>query len=78
MIELVRAGRSRAPASMLSLVTVEYDIRDDDPEETDVFRLEPSSVDLIEKLVRARFKNISQVDARTIAEFSGAVDTPRR
>lgn len=61
----------RAPASLLSLVTVEYDIRDDDPEETDVFRLEPSSVDLIEKLVRGRFKNLSQVDARTIAEFSG-------
>ena len=61
----------RASASLLSLVTVEYDIRDDDPEETDVFRLEPSSIDLIEKLVRARFKNLSQVDARTIAEFSG-------
>jgi hypothetical protein len=61
----------RAPPSQLSLVTVEYDIRDDDPEETDVFRLEPASVDLIEKLVRARFKPISQVDARTIAEFSG-------
>jgi hypothetical protein len=61
----------RAPGSLLSVVTVEYDIRDDDPEETDVFRLEPSSVDLIEKLIRARFKSVSQVDARTIASFSG-------
>jgi len=61
----------RTPASLLSLVTVEYDIRDDDPEDTDVFRLEPSSIDLIEKLVRARFKSLSQVDARTIAGFSG-------
>jgi hypothetical protein len=61
----------RAPGSLLSVVTVEYDIRDDDPEETDVFRLEPSSADLIEKLVRARFKSISQVDARTIAGVSG-------
>jgi hypothetical protein len=61
----------RSASSLLSLVTIEYDIRDDDPEETDVFRLEPSSVELIEKLVRARFKTISQVDGRTIATFSG-------
>lgn len=61
----------RARGSLLSLVTVEYDIRDDDPEETDVFRLEPSSIGLIEKLVRERFKSISQVDAKTIATFSG-------
>lgn len=61
----------RAPASKLSLLTIEYDIRDDDPEATDVFRLEPSSPDLIEKLVRVRFSGVSQVDARTIAEFSG-------
>ena len=61
----------RSTNSLLSLVTVEYDIRDDDPEETDVFRLEPSSPELIEKLVRGRFKNISQVDAKTIATFSG-------
>jgi hypothetical protein len=61
----------RSSSSSLSLVTIEYDIRDDDPEETDVFRLEPSSDELIEKLVRARFKNISQIDAKTIATFSG-------
>jgi hypothetical protein len=61
----------RAPGSLLSIVTVEYDIRDDDPEETDVFRLESSSGDLIERLIRARFKTVSQVDARTIADFSG-------
>lgn len=61
----------RSPGSQLSVVTIEYDIRDDDPEETDVFRLEPSSADLIEKLVRARFNAVSQIDARTIANFSG-------
>jgi hypothetical protein len=61
----------RVPASLLSLSTVEYDIRDDDPEETDVFRLEPSSAELIEKLVRTRFKTLSQIDAKTIAAFSG-------
>jgi hypothetical protein len=57
--------------SLISLITVEYDVRDDQPEETHVFRLEPASNDLIEKMVRQRFNHINQVDARTIAEFSG-------
>lgn len=57
--------------SLISLITVEYDVRDDQPEETQVFRLEPASNDLIEKMIRQRFNHINQVDARTIAEFSG-------
>lgn len=60
-----------APNSLVSLITVEYDVREDQPEETKVFRLEPSSHELIEKMIQARFSHISQVDARTIAEFSG-------
>jgi hypothetical protein len=59
------------PESTVSLLTVEYDVRDDVPEETSVFRLEPASEDIIETLIRKRFSHISQVDARTIAGFSG-------
>ena len=61
----------RAPESRVSILTVEYDIREDQPEGTEVLRLEPSSPELIEKLVRRRFPHISVVDSRTIAEFSG-------
>ncbi|MEI9477276.1 MAG: hypothetical protein WCO26_11940 [Deltaproteobacteria bacterium] len=57
--------------STISLLTVEYDVRDHLPEETSVFRLEPASEEIIEKLIRKRFSHISQVDARTIANFSG-------
>ena len=58
--------------STVSLLTVEYDVRDDIPEEkTSVFRLEPASDDLIEKLVLNRFQHIGQVNALKIAEFSG-------
>lgn len=58
--------------SKVSVLTVEYDVREDIPEETThVFRLEPASDDLIEKLVLNRFPHIGQVDARTIAKFSG-------
>ena len=62
---------ARASGATISVITVEYDIREDQPEGTDVFSLETSSLELIEKLVRARFADVSQLDARTIAEFSG-------
>jgi len=55
----------------ISLLTVEYDVADDEPEDTNVFRLEPSGEDLIERLVCRRYAYIGQVDARTIAQFSG-------
>jgi hypothetical protein len=61
----------RAPDSLLSLITVEYDIRDDQPEATDVVSLQPSSIELLEKLLKRRFAELSPIDARTIAEFSG-------
>lgn len=58
-------------ASSVSILTVEYDVRDDQPEGTQVVTLDTSSPELIEKLVRRRYPHVSQVDARTIAEFSG-------
>jgi len=57
--------------STVSLITVEYDVRDDLPEETSVFRLEPASEKVIERLISKRFTHISRVDVRTIANFSG-------
>jgi hypothetical protein len=61
----------RVTGSTLSVITVEYDIREDQPEGTDVFSLEVSSDDLIEKLVARRFPRLSQIDCQRIAEFSG-------
>ncbi len=57
--------------SAVSLLTVEYDVRDDLPEETNVFRLEPASETVVEKLISKQFAHISRVDVRTIANFSG-------
>lgn len=57
--------------SQVSLITVEYDVREDQPEETEVVRLEPASTELIEKILLARFSYINEVGARSIAEFSG-------
>ena len=57
--------------STVSVLTVEYDIRDDQPEGTHIITLETSSPELIEKLVQRRYPYLSQVDTRTIAEASG-------
>ncbi|MFC3549571.1 hypothetical protein ACFOLC_00915 [Lysobacter cavernae] len=54
----------------ISPLTVEYDVREDEPEHTDVFRLQAASSDLLEKWLEQTFDYISQVDRRTIAEFS--------
>jgi hypothetical protein len=69
-VELHRTLTKLCTDSMISLLTIEYDIRDDVPEETDVIRLEPSSNDLIEKLLERRFPHISQINIRTIVEFA--------
>lgn len=56
--------------SRVSLLTVEYDVREDQPEGTDVFELQPSSDDLIQKLLERRVTGLSQVNARSIATFA--------
>jgi hypothetical protein len=57
--------------SPVSVITVEYDVRDDQPEGTQVVSLNISSPDLVERLVRRRYPHLSEVDAHTIAEGSG-------
>lgn len=56
--------------SGISLLTVEYDVKDDIPEETQVFRLQTASIEVIEKIISTRYPHISQVDANAIANFS--------
>lgn len=59
------------PNSKLSLVTVEYDIREHIPEGTSSYRLEPCSDDLIRQLVSGRYPNLTRQDIETISDFSG-------
>ena len=66
LAEIVRSSKTT-----LSVITVEYDIREDQPEGTDVFVLDTSSPELIEKLIEKRFPNLSQIDRKTIADSSG-------
>ena len=54
--------------SNLSLLTVEYDIKEDQPEETVVYRLEPTSNRLIEQLLYQRFDHIDSIGRGNIAK----------
>ena len=55
----------------IRLLTIEYDIREDQSEGTDVVQIEPVGEKLVSDLVQKRFSKISQLNADKIAEFSG-------
>lgn len=55
----------------LRLITIEYDISDDRPEETEVIHLEPASEETVSKLVQRRYPELGRVNCDKVAEFSG-------
>lgn len=61
---------AQRPGSRLSLLTVEYDIRDDEPEGTEVFRLQQADSDLVATWLERDFPHVSQLDRGRIARFS--------
>ena len=56
--------------SRVSLLTVEYDVRDDEPERTEVFRLISGTGSAVEQWIAREFPHVSQIDRRTITGFS--------
>lgn len=60
-----------ADHAKLRLLTIEYDISDDMPEETDVIHLEPSSEATVSKLLQKRFPELGSTNSDRVAEFSG-------
>lgn len=59
-----------ASGSAVSLITVEYDVRDDEPEGTEVFRIGTASEGVIDRWLERSCPHVSQVDRRRIASFS--------
>ena len=57
--------------SPLSLLTVEYDVRDDEPEGTEVFRLLGGDAVSVEAWLERGFGHVSQIDRSRIAAVSG-------
>jgi hypothetical protein len=62
--------RLRTGAGGVSLLTIEYDISDDEPEGSTVFRLEPVSGDLIKRIVARHHPDLEELELATIARFS--------
>lgn len=60
----------KQPGSSLRLITIEYDVRDDLPEATSLYRLQGSSPDTIKELLRRKHGILSATDIDTIADFS--------
>lgn len=60
-----------ASSAPLRLLTIEYDISDDRPEETDVIHLEPGSEQTVTKLLQRRYPKLDRFNAARIAEFAG-------
>jgi len=57
-------------SSNVSLITVEYDVSEDEPEQTEVFRLQSAPPELVANWLARTSPHISQVDREKIAEFS--------
>lgn len=63
-----RIGASNAKIKLLS---IEYDISTDKPEETQVIHIEPASEDTVSLLLQRRFPKLNKTNSDKIAKFSG-------
>ena len=59
-----------AESPHLQLITVEYDVREDRPESTDVVHIDAQGPGVATALVRRRYPALSQVNAQRIAKIS--------
>lgn len=57
--------------SPVSVLTIEYDVQEDEPEDSNVYRMLPSSEDLIYHLISQRFPGWSYSSYHRIARLSG-------
>lgn len=61
----------RSTQSQLSLITIEYDIKEDQPDETDVFQLEAASDELIQKILDQNFPDKDLITLKRMSKFAG-------
>lgn len=64
------ARKASAAGDMVKLITIEYDIREDKPQTTDVIRIEAVGSGVAEELLLRRFPDIGHNNACRIAEFA--------
>lgn len=66
----VLAARLSSKKCNIKLLTVEYDIREDKPQTTEVIRIRAHGPEIAERLVARRYPELSGPNARRIAEFA--------
>lgn len=66
----VLAARLASTGSTIKLVTVEYDIREDKPQTTEVIRIRAHGPEIAERLVARRYPKFAGQNARRIAQFA--------
>ena len=64
------ASKVSAASGDVSLITVEYDIKDDKPYLTEVIHIETNGPEVAKELLLRRFPSIGEGNARIIAEFA--------
>lgn len=64
------ARKASASGDMVKLITIEYDIREDEPQTTDVIRIEAVGPEVAKQLLLRRFPKIGHNNACRIAEFA--------
>ena len=67
----ILARKVSASDADVRLITVEYDIRDDKPQNTEVVHIEADGPNVAEKLLVRRYPKIGQSNAYKIAQFAG-------
>ncbi|MBF4489898.1 hypothetical protein IOD06_08355 [Psychrobacter sp. N25K4-3-2] len=60
-----------ASNTQIKLLSIEYDISTDKPEETHVIHIEPASEGTVSLLLQRRFPKLNKTNSNKIAEFSG-------
>lgn len=64
------ASKVSAAGKEVRLITIEYDIKDDKPQTTEIIHIETDGPEVAEQLLTRRFPVIGQNNARRIAEFA--------
>lgn len=67
----ILAKEPQGASSRVSILTVEYDVSDDTPEDTQVFRLQIGEQGAVPQLLERRRSDLLQASREKIAEFAG-------
>ncbi len=63
--------KSIKDSEKISLLTIEYDVNDGLPEETSIYRMQPTTTELLKKVIERYYPELENINVNKIADFSG-------